>query len=506
MTLVADVTTVVLPVGDTAVLLEVPPDVVPAIASAVRRARIPALVEVIPAARTVLLVAELGRVSAVVDAVLAVPLDAVGSAAGRVITIDTVYDGEDLGETATALGLSVDALVEYHSSRPWTAAFPGFAPGFVYLTRPDALPVPRRDTPRTRVPAGSVAIADGFGGIYPSESPGGWQLLGRTTAPLWDAQREPPALITAGDTVRFVPVRELVTAAQTPVPLATPSARTLTILDPGMQALVQDLGREGAAVYGVSRSGALDRAALRAGNRLVGNAAGAAGIEFVLGIGVRAEGDLVVALTGAVGEARVRAGEEWRSVDAYAPVLLDDGEELVVNPAAHGFRGYLSVAGGVAVDTELGSASTDVLGGLGPKALRAGGTVPIGAAAGVAGVAETAPAPADVVLRVVPGPRSEWFAPGALESLVQQNWTVTAQSNRVGLRLRGTVLERADAAELPSEGMVPGAIQVPPSGQPVLFLRDAPITGGYPVLAVVVSTDLDRAAQAAPGTTITFRL
>jgi KipI family sensor histidine kinase inhibitor len=158
------------------------------------------ITELVPAARTVLVEADpLPDLPALLAGVRAGPV-----APGRTVEIAVTYDGPDLAEVARLTGLAVAEVVRRHAAAEYVVAFSGFAPGFGYLTGlPAELHVPRRDTPRTAVPAGSVAVAGEFTGVYPRRSPGGWQLLGRTGAVLWDAEREPPALLAPGTRVRF---------------------------------------------------------------------------------------------------------------------------------------------------------------------------------------------------------------------------------------------------------------------------------------------------------------
>jgi biotin-dependent carboxylase-like uncharacterized protein len=279
----------------------------------------------------------------------------------------------------------------------------------------------------------------------------------------------------------------------------------LTVLATGPLATVQDAGRTGWAAIGVPRSGAADRASHELANRLVGNRPEAATVEVTAGgLRVRAATTVLVAVTGAPAALTV-AG---RPASLNAPVTLPPGAELALGAPPVGLRSYLAVRGGVDVPPVLGSRSTDSLSGLGPAPLAAGDELPVGRLAAeepvvdVAPVAAPSPAP---VLRVLPGPRRDWFAPGAWTALTGAGWTVSANSDRVGLRLTGPRLERTGSGELPSEGLVPGAVQVPPDGAPVLFLADHPLTGGYPVLAVVASADLPAAAQLRPGDPVRFR-
>jgi biotin-dependent carboxylase-like uncharacterized protein len=279
----------------------------------------------------------------------------------------------------------------------------------------------------------------------------------------------------------------------------------LTVLAPGPLATVQDCGRPGWAGVGVPRSGAADAAAAGLANRLVGNDPAAAVVEVTAGgLRVRAERTVLVAVTGAPAPLTV----DGRPEPANAPLTVPPGGVLALGVPPAGLRSYLAVRGGVDVPPVLGSRSTDLLSGLGPPPLRAGDELPVGRLAGdeptvdVAPVAGPSPAP---VLRVLPGPRRDWLEPAAWTALTGEPWAVTADSNRVGLRLAGPPLRRARDDELPSEGLVPGALQVPPDGAPVLFLADHPVTGGYPVLAVVVTADLPAAAQLRPGDRLGFR-
>ena len=195
-----------LPCGDVGLLVEVDDlGAVLALDHAVRGARWPEVVDVVPAARTVLLhVAPGTDLVALERVVRALELTDVGRADGPVVEVDVVYDGPDLGEVAELTGLTVAQVVTAHTGRPWRVAFGGFAPGFAYLVDGDPrLEVPRRAEPRTRVPAGAVGLAGAFSGIYPRVSPGGWQLLGRTAVVLWDVDRDPPALLRPGASVQF---------------------------------------------------------------------------------------------------------------------------------------------------------------------------------------------------------------------------------------------------------------------------------------------------------------
>jgi len=276
----------------------------------------------------------------------------------------------------------------------------------------------------------------------------------------------------------------------------------ITVVRAGPLTTVQDLGRPGYAHLGVPRSGALDGPALRRANALVGNAAGAAGLETTLmGCALRFDAGAQVAVTGASAAVKV----DRVPVEAPDQVIeVPAGAVLEVGRATRGVRSYVAVAGGIAVEPVLGSRSTDTLSGLGPPRLTDGGTLPIGdsSRAEDAIPAESAAAPggAELVLGVWLGPRDDWFVAGELFDSAYQ---VSPVSNRVGTRLSGAALTRTRAGELPSEGVVLGAIQVPADGQPLIFLADHPTTGGYPVIGVV--DDVTPLAQCRPGTSVRFR-
>ncbi|MGA7203161.1 MAG: biotin-dependent carboxyltransferase family protein, partial [Specibacter sp.] len=227
------------------------------------------------------------------------------------------------------------------------------------------------------------------------------------------------------------------------------------------------------------------------------------------GLAVTAGADQVLAVTGAPAPLTVTAGDgEVRRVPMLAPFPLLAGETLEVGTPHSGLRSYVSVRGGLDAPLVLGSRSTDTLSGIGPDPLVPGmqlGVLAVPVSSVVGDPELPAGEPEDVtVLHMLAGPRQDWFDPAAVARFSSQEWTVTAQSNRIGLRLQGPALTRIRSGELASEGTVRGAIQVPPSGQPVLFLADHPVTGGYPVLGVVASADLDKAAQLPPGARIRF--
>jgi biotin-dependent carboxylase-like uncharacterized protein len=286
-------------------------------------------------------------------------------------------------------------------------------------------------------------------------------------------------------------------------------AAGLAVVRAGALTTVQDLGRGGSAHLGVPPSGALDLPAHRLANLLVGNAEAAATLETtVTGCTLRAVRQVLVAVTGAACAIRV----DGRPAAWGAPVLVPCGAVLDVGAATAGVRSYVGVAGGVAVRPVLGSRATDLLSGLGPAPLADGDVLPVGTdrGAGVRVGADVVPygavGGAEVVLPLVPGPRDDWFAPGAVRRLAASTYAVSSASNRIGLRTVGPAIARAEGrgGELPSEPLVRGAVQVPPDGMPVVFLADHPTTGGYPVIGVVAEPALSLAAQAVVGVAVRF--
>lgn len=593
--------------GESALLAEYPDTAsVLAAAAAVQALDPPHLVDLVPAETTLLLsgtaARDLDSLRALLDHL---PAPGEEQSAGTERSIGVVYDGEDLTEVAELLGLSPDALIAAHTGATWTAAFGGFAPGFAYLVPgdvPDASDVvsaqtdgsgspgppwdvPRRAEPRTAVPAGAVGLAARYCGIYPRSSPGGWQLIGRTEAELFDTARTPPALLTPGTRVRFTAQRAVSRLSATTSALArarseaaaVPSrlarrrgARAvpledarpaLEVLAPGQLLLLQDGGRAGQGAIGVSASGAFDRGALVRADVAVGNSPRAAVLESLWGpVRLRALVPTVVAVSGAPGTLTVHrtdpeVGElELEPAEAQDhAIALDPQDVLVIGPPAEGLRRLLAIRGGVrgvrrttadpgpgasagastGASAEsgavLGSLSRDTLSGLGPAPLEAGDVLLIGPVHGLDAVPDRAPGPTgaereseqehasgaderspsaeapSLRIRVHAGPRDELLGSEALDALTSTQWTVRGDSDRIGVRLDGPALPVPEGAgSLPSEATVPGAIQVPPSGLPVVFGPDHPSTGGYPVLAVVTRAGLDLLAQAAPGSTVRF--
>jgi KipI family sensor histidine kinase inhibitor len=483
---------------------------------------LPGVVETVPAFRSVLAVYDPRRVDfpgVAARAEAAARAAAPASRdAGRLVEVPVVYGGSsgpDLQAVADVCGLTPADVISLHSGSPYTVYMLGFSPGHPYLgSLPPSLRVPRRASPRPRVPAGSVGVADQFTNIYPRETAGGWHLLGRTALQLFDHQRDPAFLLAPGDRVRFVPVgeppepaREDGRAARPAVPASrAPRCPVFEVLEPGLMTTVQDLGRPGWRRYGVPVSGALDHGAHVAANLTVGNAAAAATLELSFpGPKLRATAAVEIAVAGA----DFTPWHNGASIDPGRPLWVRPGDVVEFAGPRGGQWAYLAVAGGFDVPEVFGSRSTYVRGGIGGfegRPLRAGD---------VLGRGEGGPGPrrrqraAPVAgrtgaIRVVLGPQTDAFSADAQTGWLAGAFVVTVQRDRSGMRLRGPVLHHRGGAEILSDGLLPGAVQVPAEGQPIIILADGPTTGGYSKIASVISADLDRVAQAGPGSALRF--
>lgn len=436
----------------------------------------------------------------------------------RFIEIPTEYGGPggpDLPALASHLGMTPDELIKMHSGAEYEVAFLGFAPGFAYLNGlPEKLASPRLSTPRLKVPAGSVGIAGAQTGIYPFESPAGWRIIGRTNLKMFTPERERPSLLQSGDRVRFVPSRNLPWKSAGRAEETSPDP-AIAVEEAGAFSTIQDLGRPGYAHLGVSRGGAADAMALRVGNSLLGNSAGAAAVEITYGnAGFRFLKEGLVVVSGPEAEIDIdgKAVRCWKTVHVYA------GQKLRVGPPAKGYRLYLCVAGGIEVPVLLGSRSTLASagwGGLNGRTLKAGDRLSVGVASpgptsfrGDALMMRQLYESAPEVLRVTRGPQWSWFSQEGMDNFFGHRYEVGAEANRAGLRLRGPRVSRSTGygdAELVSEGVANGAIQIAADGQPMILFCEQCTTGGYPKIANVIRADWHRIGQLAPGSRIIFK-
>lgn len=431
----------------------------------------------------------------------------------RIVSIPVVYGdgfGEDLHDVARHTGLTVERVVARHQEPVYTVGALGFAPGFTYLVGlPPELATPRKDRPRLRVPAGSVGIGGSQAGIYALPTSGGWNLIGRTAYPLFDRSADDPVRLRMGDQVRFrqVPASEWREPEVGMEEHDAPGDGPIEVLSPGMQTTVQDLGRIGHGSTGFAPNGAADRGSLITANRAVGNPDGAPCLEITLsGPHLRFHRRLTIALAGAPFDATLNGipFPFGRAQDVMP------GDELRIGRTKRGMRAYLAVAGGIDVPLVMGSASTDLtasIGGFRGRALRKGDRLAAGIATG-----DRTPRPSrstpldDRPFRVVSGPQRDAFSAGTRDALTREPFTVSSEANRVGIRLDGPALKPERGADIISEGIVTGSIQVTGEGQAIVMLPGHATIGGYTKIATVIENDWDRLGQLAPGDTIRFEL
>ena len=436
------------------------------------------------------------------------------------VRIPVCYGGDfgpDLDAVAGHAGLTGEEVVRIHTAGTYRVFMLGFLPGFSYMgTVDETIAMPRRATPRVKVPAGSVGIAGRQTGVYPRESPGGWQLIGRTPVSLFNPNRVPAALVAPGDTVRFVrdkisaPVVSGFSRTTEGPAKAGHYVRSITVLRAGLFTTIQDIGRWGHQASGVPVSGPMDRLSHRVANALVGNEPTAALLEVTLaGPEIRIENGAVIAVTGADLGARLDAED----IPLHRPMKCRPGAVLRFGERRSGARAYIAFSGGITVSPMLGSRATHTysgLGGLDGRPIAAGDRLALGHERAVSPwrVISTPrkSATGGVRVRVMPGPQLDYFPPEAIELLQRTRFTVTSQSDRMGYRLTGATIPRVEDREMISDATFAGALQVPPSGDPILLMSDRQTSGGYPQIATVITADLSMAGQLAPGDWIEFEI
>ncbi|AHF89658.1 urea amidolyase [Opitutaceae bacterium TAV5] len=455
--------------------------------------------------------------------------------AGREVLVPVCYGddaGPDLGAVARHAGLSPDEVVALHTEARYRVAAVGFAPGFPYLLGlPAKLHVPRRSSPRARVPAGSVGIGGGQTGIYPAATPGGWQIIGKTPLTLFDPAADRPTLLEPGDRVRFAAIPESEALAMATPPPETRAgggrasgrsrssgseqeapAGVIEVLRPGSLTSVQDPGRPGYSSIGVTPGGAMDAISARIANILAGNPEDAPVLELGMsGPRLHFSQEAVVALAGAR-IAGVATARPWR---------VQAGEVLELGRFTAGNFAYLAVAGGLQVPVILGGAGTHLGAGFGGwqgRTLRTGDEIPWCAppgglpAHGTWSTAEQVPVTkaadatrdSPVVIRCVRGVQADWFDERARRAFVTGTFAITRKTDRMGMRLDGPTLTLREPREMISQPVVTGSVQVPPNGKPIVLLADRQTIGGYPQIAHVISADLPRLVQTRPGGAVQF--
>jgi antagonist of KipI len=515
--------------GDSALLLELDEVInvsvnaqAIAIAAAVRRAGLPGIRDVVSTYRSVAVYFDPLTLDIEIlrDTLTHAADSPPALAEGKTVVIPVQYGGDmgpDLSAVAAFAGVSPDEVVARHAGVRYRVFMLGFLPGFAYMgTVDETIAVPRHATPRMKVPGGSVGIAGRQTGVYPRDSPGGWHLIGRTQMSLFNPQRTPAALVSPGDTVRFVrdkiiaPVVSGFSRTSEGPAKAGHYVRSITVLRPGLFTTIQDAGRWGHQASGVPVSGPMDRLSHRVANALVGNEPTAALLEAtVAGPELRLENGAVIAVTGADLGARLDAEE----LPLHRPVKCRPGALLRFGERRSGARAYIAFSGGITVPPVLGSRATHTycgLGGLDGRPVVAGDRLPLGEERTVSPWRVVSTPPRSVSggakVRVLPGPQLDFFPPDALEVLERTRFTVTSQSDRMGYRLIGAAIPRLAGREMISDATFGGAVQVPPSGDPILLMSDRQTSGGYPQIATVITADVPMAGQLAPGDWIEFEI
>lgn len=426
----------------------------------------------------------------------------------RLLRIPVAYGGEggpDLPALASERGLDPAEICRRHAGAEYRVAFLGFSPGFAYLTGlPPELASPRLASPRPRVLAGSVAIAGEYSAIYPSETPGGWRLIGRSPVSLFDPAAEPPALLSPGDRVSFEPIgeaellrrfteRRAGEARDAPVEDET----LFEVVTPGPFTSIQGAPRFGLGRSGVPAGGAMDLDALAVGNVRVGNHAGAAALEVTFsGLELLLRSDALLALAGADLDAK------WNGNAAPLGEAFParKGDRITFEHARIGARSYLCVAGGLA-ERRPGETTQRLTRGDRVARARPGRSSGIEASA----VAGRPSSGGSVTLRALPGPQADVLEAASVERFFSATYRVSPESDRRGIRLEGPALDLRRAPDVPPEGTALGTIQVPANGLPIVLGPDRPVTGGYAKIATVIARDWSLLAQAPPGTPVRFR-
>ncbi len=446
----------------------------------------------------------------------------------RVLKVPVAYGGEcgpDLDNVAKVHNLTPDEVIKLHANKPYLVYMLGFTPGFTFCGGLDEnLATPRHKDPRLKVPAGSVGIAGKQTGLYAIQSPGGWQLIGRTYMRFYDPSKTPPIPVRAGDYVEFIPVsheefeknRSQVEAdgSQDKVEFWQPGGEPVfEISSPGMLTTVQDRGRFGYQELGISCSGAMDEISFRLANRLVGNDDNEPALEITaVGPTMKVLTSALIAVTGA----DLSFAVNGQTKDPFQSLIVNPGDTISFGPIKKGMRAYLAVNGGLAVPEVLGSATTDLkirLGGFKGRKLEKGDILN----KRIAPIFDSFigfsidPAPfsfggEDFTFRVILGPEDDHFSNAGMDTFLNSEYEISNNSDRMGSRLTGPVIEHGEKGpNIVSDGITYGSIQVPGEGYPLIMLKDRQAIGGYTKIATLCSVDAFRFGQMKPGEKVRFQ-
>jgi len=422
----------------------------------------------------------------------------------RAFRIPARYGGElgpDLAALAGERRLSTREVINAHVGAEYRVAFLGFAPGFPYLIGlPEVLHAARLLSPRPRVPAGSIGIGGEYTGVYPSVSPGGWNLIGRAAVNLFDPNADSPSLLAPGDTVRFEEVSETdfskLSAEARPRPRSSPKTPpAFRVLRPGLYTSVQGPPRLGLSGFGVPTGGAMDLDALLRANALLENPLLAPGLEITLaGPELEVLQGCRLCLAGAPTEAEL----DGSALALEEPRDAAAGQRLRIGPVSQGVRSYLAITGGFADRGLPGEATQRIQ--KGDQLYVAERLDQLRPAVRLKSLYSTLP----LVLRALPGPQERLFTERGLDAFFSSEYRVSIQSDRRGIRLEGSSVELVGGSDIPPEGTAPGSVQVPGNALPIILGPDRPVTGGYAKVATVIGADLGKLAQARPGERIRF--
>ena len=428
---------------------------------------------------------------------------------GELHDIPVCYDGAcapDMEAYAETVGMTPEEVVEMHTQAEYTVAGIGFSPGFAFLSGlPEELACPRRAEPRMVVPSGSVGVANVQTGVYPSETAGGWNLIGRTNVPLVDYEADLPSRLQVGDRVRFVSRPELeLSSTLSKMDKVDEATEGVEIVAPGFYSTIQDLGRRRGRDQGLPVGGAMDRERVELLNALLDNESGAAVIEFSQkGPVLRFDRDAVVA----VGAACLPSVDGVRRAP-WSLIQMRAGQTLDCGVMTSGVWGYVAIRHGWQVPPLYGSVSAHPHLGIG-RILAEGGRLCYQSSTvtqdGFGIVQEDRERNMYQSVSVVAGAQWDWFSPEQQALFLNSTYEITRHSNRVGYRLQGAALETG-ARELTSEGASSGTIQITNGGQPIVLMADAQSIGGYPKIAHICERELGRFAQMPAGSRVRFAL
>ena len=459
----------------------------------------------------------------------------------RTITIPVCYEDQefapDLEKVALHAKLSKEEVIKLHSSSDYLIYMMGFLPGFPYLGGMNPrLETPRLETPRTKIPAGSVAIGGAQTGLYPVESPGGWNIIGRTPLRLFDVKRKPFFLYEAGDKIRFLPITreefenfdeslwlaQVAGKSEASIETSDDAADSkevyecgggIKILEPGLLTSIQDSGITGFQKYGIGQSGAMDQTSFALANQICGNEKNAACLETTLaGPSIRFVTACDFAITGAVFENATLDGmriEMNKKISAKAGSLLSCGF------ASKGLRSYIAFSGGLLVPKVFRSSSTNLkskIGGYMGRKLQADDQLAIGINKknpllvpdnkSTEGFTENKDV---LLLDCIKSSQFDFFQEKIVKKFTDSIYTVSAESDRMGIRFTGPGLE-CGKTDIISDAIPFGAVQITSAGLPVVMAADRQTTGGYAKIACVKKSAMYRLAQALPGTKVRFNL